>query len=294
MTSLITPVVSQLEEMAVDAVTDAASRVGRAATRSLSRFGKRTFSKVGRRSTSTKKRPTKRIQDFRALATSTSRPDAAFLNRSYNVYNLDVQTFSLNSVELMSPLAEGASPDQRRGNRILLKDVKINYYLRHLESGATTLQEYWVDFAVLTPKNRDTVGNLNFFRDLDNQNNVDFVNQTGSQVLNPWNRHTRPINADYYIVHHHSRRHLGGKGQTTMLTDGNRLGTIQKTIYLPMNSIVTYSNDSLGNEVADQKIFFVYWMTQKNGTAFNPVTAPTAVSSGLISYEAVIRFSNLS
>lgn len=274
----------------------AEAEAGRMAKRARTYVSRKVRSYARRRFSKFRKRVTRRLRRtrvkrstraFRALA----RVRTGYVNRAFNT-TIQLDSNVKNQSEILTTLTQGDQNDQRRGNKILLKGLKWN-----MEWNNQTNAVLYVNFALLTPIQSATVDDTNFFRDLDVENNIDF--STNAPTLNYWNKFTRAINRDKYIIHMHKRFILGPHQPAAY--NGGTLGTRQTAsscnieshkrmnFYLPLNSMVTFSKVGASEE-PDQKIFYVVWY---NRALADALVEPVSAKELGWTFETLIYFNNV-
>lgn len=157
-----------------------------------------------------------------------------------------------NNVELTN-IAQGTGTTQREGQRILLKGIHVNIMFTNITSN-----KMYLNFCMLSPKSTGgEIATGNFFRQNQGATNVGF--NDGS--LTALAKHTRPVNADSYVIHFHKRWILGTAATTTSSNyDNTTRSNKAYKFYYKLNQMVAYSDKGPPTGVtADNRIFVVYW-----------------------------------
>lgn len=275
MSGIVTPIKLALKREGETLVENMAKRARTYAKKKLRTFVKTRARRVLKRAT---KRVKASTRSFRAL----SKVRSGYVNRAFNT-EITVTSNTLFTSEILSTLTQGSQNDQRRGNKILLKGIS---WSMEWNNGAANLPIY-VNFAVLTPLQGAGVDDTNFFRDLDVENNADF----SSPSLSGWNKHTRALNRDKYIIHFHKRFWLGGRVAGTAGASSCRRESYRSMkFYQRLNSHVTFSTQG-GSELPDQKMVICIWYNR----AFTglPGAAITGTTDLKCNFETMIYFNNV-
>lgn len=144
--------------------------------------------------------------------------------------------------------------DKRQRDLVRFVGTKICIQIANELSDSTPLV---VNFAVVHPRDQNTVNNDKFFRSFGNERSQDFGITLSANDL-----HCLPINTDRYTVLTHKRIKLGGYNVTT----ANRFKTQnydtfkEMSLWVPINRQLRYP--ATGSQPEQGNVFLVWWCDQ--------------------------------